>query len=352
MAKIAFLYTEIAGYTVACLKALKASGTDILLIRWPVNPEAPFQFDLSGIAEDIQKSELPSAADIETKVREFAPDVLYVSGWIDKDYLHVAKGLRKKIPVVLGMDTPWQGNVRQKLGAIYAKLNITPIFSHAFVAGAPQQQFAKKLGFTEDRIFKGLYCADVNLFKTFYVQSGKANQVIPRRFLFVGRYIEQKGIQSLFDAYSNYRKQVDNPWELWSVGTGAMYDARPEIEGLRHWGFVQPEQLGDIIRHTGIFVLPSHYEPWGVVVQEYAVSGFPLICSNRVMAHTQFLQPNANGWLFAAGDSRALTDLMIKAHLCSDAQLSVMSEKSHALGLSHTPDIWAQTLNHLINVRN
>lgn len=352
MAKIVFLYTEIAGYTVACLKALKQSGTEVLLIRWPVNPEAPFKFNLTGITEDFEKDEFGSLAAIEKKVEDFKPDCIYVSGWIDHDYLKIAKSFRKKIPVILGMDTPWHGNLRQKIGSLYAKLRITPNFSHAFVPGEPQKLFAKKLGFSKGRIKTGLYCADTDLFKTFYAQSEKAIQPIPKRFLFVGRYIEQKGISTLFEAYRAYREQVQNPWELWCAGTGALYDSRPEIEGLTHLGFVQPEQLGEIIRQTGVFVLPSQYEPWGVVVQEYATAGFPLICSSSVMAHTMFLKNAENGWIYNASDVEALTALLVKAHLCSNEQLTEMSRMSHQFGIAHSPEIWAQTLNEIIHVRN
>ena len=41
------MYTELADYTIACLKALKASERDtkILVIHYPVNAEAPFVLD-------------------------------------------------------------------------------------------------------------------------------------------------------------------------------------------------------------------------------------------------------------------------------------------------------------------
>ena len=43
--RILFLYTEIAGYTVACLNELRKSEVEIFLIRWSVNKEAPFYFN-------------------------------------------------------------------------------------------------------------------------------------------------------------------------------------------------------------------------------------------------------------------------------------------------------------------
>ena len=47
--KIVFLYSEVAGYFLACAKEL-ANSAEVLIVRWPVNSEAPFQFeDIEGL---------------------------------------------------------------------------------------------------------------------------------------------------------------------------------------------------------------------------------------------------------------------------------------------------------------
>jgi glycosyltransferase involved in cell wall biosynthesis len=354
MSEMLFLYTEIASYTVSCLQALKAKGTNITLVRYPVNPEAPFQFDLTDIADDYVKDASLDSTRLKELIAQKNPELIYVSGWIEKDYLEAIKGKHNRIPVVMGMDTPWTGTLRQKLGTVYFKLKLKRHFTHAFVAGDPQKTFARKLGFAEKNITDGLYCADTELFSNFYMRYDKTH--IPQRFLYVGRYIPQKGIDTLFTAYKTYRQRCTQqgikPWELICAGTGILYDSRPEIEGLTHVGFVQPEQLGELIEKTGVFVLPSLYEPWGVVVHEYAVAGFPLVCSDKVMAHTRFLNPGRNGYIFAAGDTDALTDKLIEITNLNAETLLNMRKESHYLGLNLTPDIWADKLINIIHVRN
>ena len=41
--KFLFLYTEIADYFLACCEELSKHG-EVHVVRWPVNKEAPFQF--------------------------------------------------------------------------------------------------------------------------------------------------------------------------------------------------------------------------------------------------------------------------------------------------------------------
>jgi len=40
-------------------------------------------------------------------------------------------------------------------------------------------------------------------------------------------------------------------------------------------GFVQPSDLPNIFAQAGVFILPSRYEPWGVVIGEALASGLP-----------------------------------------------------------------------------
>ena len=87
--KIVFLYSEIAGYFLASVKAL-AIQADVLIVRWEVNKEAPFEFTIPAGVEVIVKNDL-SLNELSVKVNEFNPDVLICSGWMDKDYLNIVK---------------------------------------------------------------------------------------------------------------------------------------------------------------------------------------------------------------------------------------------------------------------
>ena len=45
--------------------------------------------------------------------------------------------------------------------------------------------------------------------------------------------------------------------------------------------------------------MPSKKEPWGVVLQEMAIAGLPLLTSQHVGAATMFLEEHENGLVFS-----------------------------------------------------
>ena len=52
-------------------------------------------------------------------------------------------------------------------------------------------------------------------------------------------------------------------------------------EAIHRPGFLQADALSRWYAHAGAFVLPSLSEPWGLVVNEAASTGLPLLVSNR-----------------------------------------------------------------------
>lgn len=107
-------------------------------------------------------------------------------------------------------------------------------------------------------------------------------------FLFVGRRDPYKNLPLLIRAFAAVKAQ-DLPARLRIVGAD---DPRyPEADRLARelgvhdaitWsGYVSDEGLLDAYQQTGVFVLPSNYEGFGLPVLEAMACGTPVICSNR-----------------------------------------------------------------------
>ena len=79
-----------------------------------------------------------------------------------------------------------------------------------------------------------------------------------------------------------------------------------------------------VIIQLGIFVLPSHYEPWGVVVHESSCCGCLLILSNKVGAREEFL--NKNGYEF---DPNNQDDLILKMRKVLNLNKQDLQKKSY-----------------------
>ncbi|MBL4705515.1 MAG: glycosyltransferase [Flavobacteriales bacterium] len=343
---IVFLYTELATYFLSCVKALsKSYDGKIYVVHWPINPEAPFEFNFP---ENVSFKEKARIGDLTKFVQEKNPEIIVSIGWMDKDYVNVCRELKRNAHTVVTMDNQWTGGLKQKLACLVSKWVLRNKFSHIWVPGQPQKVFAEKLGFK--KILLNYYCADVNHFDEYYhqIQSSKREEM-PKRFLFVGRYMEHKGIYEMWKGFQNANANVEEKWELWCLGTGDEFDQRIKGEKMEHFGFVQPKDLKEYLEKTSVFVLPSRFEPWGVVVHEYAVAGFPMIVSDAVGAVSAFVKNGKNGFVYKAGSEIELQESFERIMKLSEKELVQMSAESRVLGLSLTPDIWAAELKSILN---
>jgi glycosyltransferase involved in cell wall biosynthesis len=346
MKKILFLYTELAGYFEACIRELNTKDVEIHIVRWPVNNEAPFKFSFPGDVKiyDRNKFDNKELLELATKIN---PDLIISSGWVDKGYLKVCKTFNGKVPVVLTMDNQWSGSLKQQIAKLVAPFTLLHTFSHAWVPGQPQKEYALRLGFNPDRIETGFYSADTLHFSKI-ADKRFENKFINKRFLYIGRYIPQKGIDKLFSAFLELAKEGYDQWELWCMGTGDLYDERPVHEKIKHFGFVQPSEMEKYLEQAGVFVLPSDFEPWGVVVHEMAAAGFPIIVSSAVGSVSGFVDDGVNGFVFPKGDKRELKASMKKVMELNEKELMTMAKESYKRGISWNPEKWAEKVMRIM----
>jgi glycosyltransferase involved in cell wall biosynthesis len=60
-------------------------------------------------------------------------------------------------------------------------------------------------------------------------------------------------------------------------------------------------------------VLPSEYEPFGLVVNEAMLCGCPVAVSDRVGSGDDLVSPGQNGFVFPVGNVDALADILRSA---------------------------------------
>ena len=246
---VLFLYTEIADYFLKCCETLSKSAA-VHIIRWPLNQEAPFDFNYPEGIKVYEKEEY-SREKLKELTASIHPDIIICSGWLDKDYLAVTKDYFKKIPTVLTCDTHWRASAKQYLAMALSRFFLLNTFSHGWVPGKIQRTYLNKLGFRDSNIHEGFYSCDLNKFNALYVRNKKIKEkAIPKRFLYVGRYFDFKGLADLWQAFVELQKEQSNDWELWCLGAG---DLEPiQHPKIKHFGFVQPKDLDPILEECGV----------------------------------------------------------------------------------------------------
>jgi len=169
-------------------------------------------------------------------------------------------------------------------------------------------------------VFLSSYSIDNNLFPNDSNESlflrERLNHILglgdSKVVLFVGQFILRKGIIELLDAF---RKLVITHGNviLLMVGDGPM---RRQIEAFAADngllgrivlpGYVRQKDLSSYYARSDVFVLPSHYETFGVVICEAMACGLPVITTEMVGAAPDLVKDGVNGFVVPPGNIGAL----------------------------------------------
>jgi glycosyltransferase involved in cell wall biosynthesis len=77
-------------------------------------------------------------------------------------------------------------------------------------------------------------------------------------------------------------------------------------ERVRIMGFVNQSQLPAVYRASDLMVIPSQYEPFGLVVNEAMLCGCPVVASDKVGAVGDLIDHDVTGFVYPCGDVPAL----------------------------------------------
>ena len=340
--KIVYLYAEVMGYTAATLGELSRNNIEIIVIHWNNRKLTTFVPDLNENITSISRDEL-NWFSILKLIASFKPDIVVVSGWMDMGYLPSCLWSRlKKYKVVVCIDDQWHNTIRQKIALILGKLKIFKmLYEYSWISGAPQYEYARSIGYEKNKIIYDLYSCDIKRFKKINI---KMNDNI--NFIFVGRIVPSKGVYDLLKAWSIFSPKNIN-CRLTLVGAGNHINEN-QYFNLRVMKFMSPEELRDEAKKSHCFILPSLFEPWGVVVHEFATLGMPMILSEAVGARTSFLINNHNGYVFKTG---SVDDLVIALERIANLELNEIKrfgENSYKLSLRISPESSAMNLMSIL----
>lgn len=339
--KVAVLWPGLSGYINACLKELATRpGVELLVAHAAPKDEAPFdESEFGWIPESVHLTSPPDPAGLLERVTAFRPDVMLVVSWHFPEFRHVLRHLRPKPLRVLCMDNQWHGTVKQWLGVLASRWYLHPLYDAVFLPGERQACFARRLGFPANRIWTGLYCPDHERFLR-----ASAGVMRSTRFGYVGRLTTSKGITDLLAAYELYRESTAAPWGLAIAGTGPMAPGIPRAPGVEYSGFLQPKELPAWLARIGCLVVPSRFEPWGVVISEAAASGLPIIATPACGAGPHLVHDFVNGRVAATASAQSLAECLQYIASASDSERAAMGDVSQGLASVYTPARWADTV--------
>lgn len=134
-------------------------------------------------------------------------------------------------------------------------------------------------------------------------------------FIYVGRLWQGKGLDHLFDAYTQVRAERPDV-SLLLVGDGvdeARYRERAlTVPGVVFHGFVQPADLPPVYALADVMVFPTLGDPHGLVVEEAMAAGLPVITTRAAGDITRRLPDDEAGYIVPPADADALAERMTR----------------------------------------
>ncbi|WP_241696919.1 glycosyltransferase family 4 protein [Mariprofundus sp. KV] len=159
-------------------------------------------------------------------------------------------------------------------------------------------------------------------------------------FVYVGRLEAHKGLALLLQAF----EQLEQPGVgLLIVGDGtcrSLVEAAVEQDArIRYVGRRDFAGVTEAFAISDVAVVPSEFEPWGLVVNEAMAAGLPVIASDRVGAVDDLVVDGETGLVVDAGLITSLQDAMHK--LVDDRDLC-LSMGQNSLDLIRKWDLSAE----------
>ncbi|QEH31704.1 Alpha-monoglucosyldiacylglycerol synthase [Aquisphaera giovannonii] len=282
-----------------CLIAYEVAGNERLYPWRRRRGDEPFEWITLFPDRDLES--IPPGECARAMLRALdrdEPDALGIVGYARPESMAAARWARRNRAAAVLMSETQAADHPRVWWKEMVKRRRVRLFGSALVGGPPHRDYLVSLGMPAGRIAMGYNAVD----NDFYARladdwrerpGGRDGLPAAPYFLSVCRFAPEKNLVRLVEAFARYREAAprDAAWDLVLCGDGPQADAvsrAVDASGCGHAihrpGFLQADGLARWYAFASAFVLPSLSEPWGLVVNEAAAAGLPLLVSDRVGA--------------------------------------------------------------------
>lgn len=253
-------------------------------------------------------------------------DAVWVHGW---GHVGLCQAVREasalSIPVLMRgdstMDSSSGSPLRKHFRAKFHRWLFQCVAGYLCV-GARNREFYRQYDVHDTRLFSMPYAVDNDFFQERSSAASRQRDKLRRSLglqpkrpvvLFAARIAPAKAPDELLLAFSRVYAATAGDWKpyLLFTGDGPMRGeveekARPLGDAVRFLGFRNQSELPALYDLCDVFVLPSRYEPWGLVVNEVMNAARPVVASDRVGAAPDLVVDGDNGFVYPSGEPAAL----------------------------------------------
>jgi glycosyltransferase involved in cell wall biosynthesis len=273
----------------------------------------------------------PLSYGIFSRLREGKFDAVWVHGYHTVNAWHVMMAAKLLgIPVLLRTDSTLIDRARSagKLAVKKFFLKVLRRMTKGVLSVGSGNSAYWRASFGETfPIFLMPYAVDNEYFRNRAAAAAPAREELRRAlglepgrpvFLFASKLRERKRCIDLVEAYLRLSPGpgAEPPGYLLIAGDGeerAAVERRINEAGVTHvrlLGFQNQSVLPRLFDLCDVFVLPSIYEPWGLIVNEVMNAGRAVVVSDQVGCAPDLVRDGQNGFVFPARDVDALSGVL------------------------------------------
>lgn len=284
------------------------------------------------------------------ELRRFRTDVVIAGGWNQPAFWSALAYARvRRRPLVAWIESTLRDERPGSAPLERAKRAFVRGCAAFLVPGRASAAYLSSLGVPEKRIQVAPNAIDPDIFGARVAELRRERERLRGElgrngcvFLYVGRLDPEKGLDVLLRAFAEV------PGELVLLGSGSE-EERLRSEAPPRVRFLGPLSREQVLRWyaaADAFVLPSLSEPWGMVLNEAAAAGLPLVATDAAGAAHDLVEDGANGFRVPAGDERALCEALRRV---AEDEGFRREAGAHSLEVARafTPERWAASVTAL-----
>ena len=241
-------------------------------------------------------------------------DAIIINGYSNKVFILLfLLNIFYRKPIGIDSDTQLSipsDPIKRLLKWIYLRVVFTSTCVYGLAGGnGSHKELFRHYGLSEDHIFLMPMMVDNS---KFYNKSTRISNAFT--FLYVGRIVDCKNLVTLLNAFVERFVGRDDVI-LDVVGDGPLLSAYKqsfsEYKNIVFSGKCVADSLVEKYHSADVFILPSAYEPWGLVVNEAMSAGLPVIVSDQVGAAYDLVEGKDTGFVFKWNDVQDLQRKML-----------------------------------------
>ena len=210
-----------------------------------------------------------------------------------------------------------------------------------FVSGVrARDHFHQRMRVPLERIRTGYSVVDNAHFQTSTVSPR------PPVILCVARFSPEKNLGLLISAF--LKSSAAETFHLRLIGGGPEEAILRERAGgsprVEFMDWVRYGDLPQVYADARFFILPSRFEPWGLVVNEAMAAGLPVIVTSAGGCQPDLVQRGENGFVFPPDEETALIEILNRLGGLTDTEWLRMSEASQRIISGYDCAHWAKNL--------